>query len=126
MAKRSPKPPQRDPSMSAQLLAAQKLAREGELIAAANALEVTAKKAAPDEAARQLSLAARFVQYLDLERSQKLLDKAAKAAPKSAVPWIAKAQVADAVHDKNGAAKAAALRALELGAKGAQEIELGL
>jgi predicted O-linked N-acetylglucosamine transferase (SPINDLY family) len=126
MAKRTPKPAQRDPSVNAQLLAAQKLAREGELSAAADALEVTAKKAAPEERARQLSLAARFVQHLQPERAFDLVDRAAKAAPKSPAPWIAKAQIADATHDKTGAAKAAAHKALEMEPKGAQRIELGL
>jgi predicted O-linked N-acetylglucosamine transferase (SPINDLY family) len=127
MAKRTQKPaPQRDPSQNAQLLAAQKLAREGELSAAADALEIAAKKGAAEERARQLSLAARFVQFLEPDRAQELLGKAESAAPKSAIPWIAKAQIADAAHDKTGAAKAAALRALELGPKGAQRIELGL
>ena len=126
MAKRTPKPAQREQSQNAQLLAAQKLAREGELSAAADALEESAKKGAAEERARQLSLAARFVQFLEPERAQELLGKAEKAAPKSPIPWIAKAQVADAAHDKTGAAKAAALRALELGPQGAQRIELGL
>ena len=126
MAKRTPKPAQRDPSQNAQLLAAQKLAREGELSAAADALEVSAKKGAAEERARQLSLAARFVQFLEPERAQDLIGQAAKAAPKSPIPWIAKAQIADATHAKTGAAKPAALRALELGPKGAQRIELGL
>lgn len=126
MAKRTPKPAQRDTTANAQLLAAQKLAREGELRAAADALEKAARKGVPEERARLLSIAARFVQHLEPEHALELVESAKKVAPDSPGPWIARAQIADAVHDKTGAAKTAALHALELGPKGAQRVELGM
>lgn len=107
------------------LLRAQVLARAGDLIGAADTLEVSSKKARPEERARQLSLAARFLRFLDPERARRFAEIAAEACPQSPLPWIAKAQLADALRDKKGAARAG-LRALELKPKGAECIELGL
>jgi len=107
------------------LLRADKLAREGEVSAAADTLEALSKSAKPAERARVLALAARLVRALDPKRANSLIDRAVKAFPNSPAPWIAKAQIADASRERP-AAREAALLALEKEPKGTQLIELGL
>lgn len=126
MAKRNPKVARRTESPDPRLLRAQKLAREGELSAAADMLEIVAKTADPEERTRLLSLAARFVRSQDQDRARRMIEQAVNACPESPTPLIAQAQLEDAAHAKSGAARAAALRALEKGPKGRQQIELGL
>ena len=127
MAKRTPKGAPRADAPNPLLLRADKLARGGELSAAADVLETAARENVhPEERARLLSLSARILKSLDPNRAGLLADRAAKACPDSPTPWIAKAQLADAARDKTGAARAAALTALDKGPKGLQLIELGL
>lgn len=125
MAKRNPKSSQGAESMSAMLLRAQKLARDGDMAGAADTLEGSSKRAKPEERARQLSLAARFLRTQDPERAARLVEAAIKASPKTAPPWMAKAQLADATRDKKGYAQAA-LHALESSPTAPQRLELGL